>query len=347
MERPGAGARPPGTGKTVVGLHRAAYLASTRPGRVLYTSYVRTLPTVLASLYRRLSPETADRVEFTGLHAWTYRLLRDRGHRVRLDAPRLDVLWGRAWASTGRHSPLARLAVPPPYWREEVDHVIKGRGLTRFEQYADLPRLGRRVGLTARHRAAVWDLYVAYQGLLDADGLCDFNDLLLLAARSLEDAPLDPRYAAVVVDEVQDLNCAGLRLLHRVVGDAPDGLLLIGDGQQSVYPGGFTLGEAGISVASRGAVLRTNYRNSAEVLETTAHVVAEDSFDDLDGRPEAGRREVEVVRPGGQTVTVDAGDRRSHDTALLRQVRRARIEFGLDWGDLAVLAESRAVARSY
>ncbi len=46
-----------GTGKTVVGLHRAAYLASTRPGRVLYTSFLRTLPVVLREYYSRLSPQ--------------------------------------------------------------------------------------------------------------------------------------------------------------------------------------------------------------------------------------------------------------------------------------------------
>ncbi len=338
---------PAGTGKTVVGLHRAAYLATTRPGRLLYVSYVRTLPLVLASLYERLAPGTADRVEFTGLHAWAARLLAGRGQRVRLDGRQVDTLFARAWLAVGRRSALSAVEVAPTYWQQEIDHVLKGRGLTEFEQYAALPRLGRRVRLDRAQREAVWDLYVAYEGLLHAAGLADFNDLLLLAAASLDAEPLDPGYAGVVVDEVQDLNCAGLRLLHRVAGDTPDGLLLIGDGQQSIYPGGFTLAEAGISVQGRAAVLTTNYRNSAEVLEVAARVVADDAFDDLGDAPEAGRRDVEVVRRGGQTNTVEAPDRVSHDAALLAQIRRARSELGLAWGDLAVLAESRSLARSY
>jgi Nuclease-related domain/AAA domain len=73
-------------------------------------------------------------------------------------------------------------------------------------------------------------------------------------------------YVGVVVDEVQDLNRVGVQLLHALVGDAPDGLLLIGDGQQAVYPGGFTLIEAGVAVSGRAAVLRVNYRNTAEIL---------------------------------------------------------------------------------
>ena len=59
-----------GTGKTVVALHRAAYVAESLPGPVLVTSFIKTLPPVLASLYARLSPSTADRVEFVNLHAW-------------------------------------------------------------------------------------------------------------------------------------------------------------------------------------------------------------------------------------------------------------------------------------
>ena len=58
----------------------------------------------------------------------------------------------------------------------------------------------------------------------------------------------------MIVDEVQDLTCVGLQFLHALVGDRPDGLLMVGDGQQSVYPGGFTLSEAGISVVGRSTV---------------------------------------------------------------------------------------------
>jgi hypothetical protein len=53
-----------------------------------------------------------------------------------------------------------------------------------------------------------------------------------------------------------------IRLLHRLVGDEPDAFNLIGDGQQSIYPGGYTLGELGISIAGRGVVMTRNYRRA-------------------------------------------------------------------------------------
>ena len=47
---------PAGTGKTVVGLHRAAHLARTTSGRVLVTTFVRALPEVLRELLILLAP---------------------------------------------------------------------------------------------------------------------------------------------------------------------------------------------------------------------------------------------------------------------------------------------------
>lgn len=74
-----------GTGKTVVGLHRAAYLARATGGRVLFTTYIRTLPAVLRSLLERLAPDMVDRVDFVNVHAFASQLLQERGVAFRID----------------------------------------------------------------------------------------------------------------------------------------------------------------------------------------------------------------------------------------------------------------------
>ena len=45
-----------------------------------------------------------------------------------------------------------------------------------------------------------------------------------LAAAELRREPPSDAYAAVIVDEAQDLSCAMVRMLHSLVGDAPDWL---------------------------------------------------------------------------------------------------------------------------
>jgi superfamily I DNA/RNA helicase len=334
---------PAGTGKTVVALHRARHLARRSGARVLVTSFVGTLPVVHEALFGRLAPELARAVEFRGLHSWAVGLLRSRGHEVDVAGKHV---FDAVWDDTGRRGPLAASPLPPGYWRDEIGAVIKGRGLTELDDYLALDRVGRRTPLREDQRRAVWTLYLEYEQRLRRAGQCDWDDVLVRALDSVRRRPLVPPYTAVIVDEVQDLTCTGVRLLHALVADAPDGLLLVGDGQQSVYPGGFTLAEAGVNVAGRSTVLTRNYRNAENVLRHALDVVSADRFDDLDPEPEPGAREVDVDRPGGDVATVRSRDQRSQQAALLHALRWTR-DHGTSTGDMAVLVPDNAAARRW
>ncbi|MET9569546.1 UvrD-helicase domain-containing protein [Streptomyces virginiae] len=306
---------PAGTGKTVVALHRAAHLARRTTGRILYVTFANNLPRVQSTFLRTMAPAVADRVDFRSLHSWAQEFLQGRGVPVRLSGDKAETAFSRAWTHVGRESRLAQIDPGHGYWREEIDYVIKGRGLTRFEEYAVVARRRRKASLHRTHRQAVWELYEEYEARRHERGVHDFNDVLsmALAEASKEDGPTP--YAAVIVDEVQDLTLVGVRLLHALVGDAPNGLLLVGDGQQTVYPGGFRLTDAGIDIrGDRGQVLRTNYRNSKQILDAALAVVADDAFEDLDGERTPGRRDVDLTYHDGDVVrvaelTVDAHDR--------------------------------------
>jgi hypothetical protein len=324
-----------GTGKTVVGLHRAAYLARASTGRVVVTTFVKTLPAVLGSLLHRLAPDVVERVEFTGVHSFAVRVLRERGQRVSLDLAAANQAFNYAWNRAGKDGPLGALDPNSRYWRDEIAKVIKGRGLTTFEQYADLPRAGRRRPLRVEQRRAVWQLHLAYEAALRERGLVDFEDLILRAEASLRETPMQG-VDHVIIDEAQDLSCAMLRMLHAIVGDRPDGLTLIGDGQQTIYPGGYSLAEAGISVAGRGVVLATNYRNTREIAAFAAQVVDGDEFVDLEGGPGRADAAAEVIRTGPSPALHSFPSLAAHDAALVSHVRTL-VASGVDPGDIGVL----------
>jgi hypothetical protein len=330
-----------GTGKTVVALHRAAHLARVTGGPVLVTSLGRTLPRVLATLMRRLAPDVADRVEFASVHGFAADLLAARGTRLDVDAEAASRIFDEVWRTHGLAGPLGALDAAARYWYEEVSAVIKGRGLTRFEQYERLPRHGRRRPLNAEQRAAAWTLYVAYELALREHDVADADDVVLEADASLRATPLH-RYGAVVVDEAQDLSTVMLRMLHSLVGDAPDGLTLVGDGQQSIYPGGATLAEAGISIAGRSVVLATNYRTTAEISGFAELLVRGDSHVDLEGAP-ATAEPATTPRRGPRPVHTVFPSRAVHDRSLVERVRRIVADAeesgsGAGLGDIGVLA---------
>ena len=293
---------PAGTGKTVVALHRLRYVARRSAGPVLFTTFVRTLPPVHEAAFRRLAPEFGDRAEFVHLHAWVRRFLTERGRPVEVDARGVRTAFGRAWS---RHrAVLEPIERHDEYWRTELDRVIKGRGFTTLEEYRrPTTRRGREVRLGAEQKAAVWQFYETYQAMLAERGLHDYNDVIDIALAELQREPLETRYAAVVVDEVQDITLNGLRLIKELAGTGPNQLLLVGDGQQQVYPGGWRLSDAGIPVLGRGEVLRVNYRNRTEVLAFARQFNAVNEVDDLDGESGVALKNAEAGNTGGTAVS--------------------------------------------
>ncbi len=187
------------------------------------------------------------------------------------------------------------------------------------------------------HREAMWELYVDYERRLREAGIHDFNDVLIMARDAVRDGNVSPAYGAVIVDEVQDLNLVGVQLLHAIAGDEANRFLIVGDGQQSVYPGGFTLVEAGISVTGRATVLRANYRNTAEILAVATQLVAADSFDDLEGTLTSGTRVTEASRHGLPPLIVRASDPTSLEIAFVRQIQDTVERLRVPLGDMAVL----------
>ena len=70
---------------------------------------------------------------------------------------------GTAWNASGRVF----------YWDDEIDKVIKGRGITDLPTYLKLARRGRRLQLNDGSREAVWELYSDYERIRSERGTHD------------------------------------------------------------------------------------------------------------------------------------------------------------------------------
>ncbi|MEP6843576.1 MAG: 3'-5' exonuclease, partial [Pseudolysinimonas sp.] len=110
-------------------------------------------------------------------------------------------------------------------------------------------------------------------------------------------------------------------------------------GQQTIYPGGFTLTEAGVAISGRGVVLNRNYRNTVEIADFASALVADDEVTDIEGG--SGRSEpAEITRHGARPVYTVFPSRSVHDKSLVERVRRAVAdsEGATSFGDIGVLA---------
>ena len=211
---------PAGTGKTVLLLHRAAWLAAVRPGRILVTSFVSNLPPARRRLPRRCPPTPPTASTSSPSTPSPARSSPATRQPVRVNQRAIDRAYDRAWLPQAADTPLARPASDARYWRDEIDHVIKGRGLRELAEYEAIDRGGRTVPLTNTLRNT-------------PSGACCRPTRTSSTGRHLRrqrparpppstpspDNRPDPGWSAVLIDEVQDLNLLGPRLCRELAGE--------------------------------------------------------------------------------------------------------------------------------
>ena len=336
----------PGTGKTVVALHRARVLARRRiePGqKVLLTTFLRTLPPVWTTLMGLLDEQAVAGLEITNVDALAMQVLKEgtgRGSIDVLDEParqklaepllqrfRLDDLCG------GSVSVLL----------DEFDKFLFGRGIADLEDYLALRRRGGGKGLRQADRERVFEAYTEYLRRLYKRDVYDWPRVRAEALIHAQ-AGAGPRFDGVIVDEAQDLSAVAMAFLLQLdISENHRHVLIVGDGQQSIYPGGFSLKEIGINVVGRSSVLTANWRNTWSVWAAAKAVVDGHAFEDLD--------EDVGLRPTGDepmplTVGEDAElcivETAGEEPLVLAERISDRIAAGTDAGDIAVLSDTNA-----
>jgi hypothetical protein len=330
----------PGTGKTVVALHRARSLARQSPDgqRVLLTTFLRTLPKVWQGLMGTMDPRALEHLDVVNVDALAMRIVRSASGAVSIleDSARRSL----ATALLKRHGLGSVFAGNESLLIEEFDAFLTGRGTTEAETYFALRRRGGGIPLSRPERERVWAAYQEYLRQLERSRRYDYA-LVRLRALELVEQGKGERYAGVVVDEAQDITEVGIRLLFGLDA-SPDhrAFMAVGDGQQSIYPGGFSLRSLGIDVRGRARVLTLNWRNTWNVWTAARAVMEGEEFDDLDEdvglRPTGEEPEpLTVGNPAELHVLRSPGE----ELELLGALVEERIGAGTDPGDIAVLVD--------
>ena len=346
-----------GTGKTVVALHRAAVLAKRftgsggRDGRappsILFTTFVRSLTPVLRNLYHRLPTSVAGAVEFVNVDSLASRICRQFDQSPRIDPDTANKGFEAAFSVVVRAgTPLQRAGLTRDYLREEVTAVLKGRGVDSLEEYLNLERTGRRMPFTAAMRAQAWTLREEWDKRLREAGIMDFPDVVR-EARDLARDHREPMYCAAIVDESQDLTLVGLQLVQALVArgkenDEADALFIVGDGAQKIYPGGYTLAQAGLNIRGNSAVLRVNYRNTRPIIRAAMACAGSETVNDLGDEYRRGDASPVALREGGRPRLVCAGNLSGQIAHVAAEINHLCTGGDLGPGDVGVFASSNA-----
>ena len=97
--------------------------------------------------------------------------------------------------------------------------------------------------------------------------------------------------------------------------------MFVGDGQQAIYPGGFSLRSVGLDVRGRSFLLRTNWRNTQSIAAAAEAVMGDLPFGDLeDESAPRPAREAPLPRRRGELPELHLVGSDEHGDEVLREL---------------------------
>lgn len=352
----------PGTGKTTTLVEAVVDRIERRgaaPDEVLALTFSRKAADQLRDRITARLGRTMSGTPCSTFHSFAYGLIRAYAPAELYEAPL------RLLSAPEADVVLRELLTDHPEsvrWPEGLQRALGTRGFAR-EVGAVLSR-AREKGLEGEDLRALGEreripefvaagLFLdAYLTNLDSQGATDYADLIRRAALEADAhrEELRARYRHVFVDEYQDTDPGQVALLRVLAGDGRD-LVVVGDPHQSIY--GFRGAEVrGIlefptefprtsGAPAPVVALRTTRRFGPRILTAAQRVAGRIGLPGtIDEDARAAFLAPRADGPDGRVQVLTFDSERAEAEHLADLLRRAHLEDGIDWDDMAVLVRS-------
>ncbi|WP_290734041.1 MULTISPECIES: UvrD-helicase domain-containing protein [unclassified Fibrobacter] len=276
-----------GTGKTVVAMHRAKYLASKLgdKDRILFTTFTANLANDIKENLRKIcSVEEMRRIEVINFDALVSQYLREQGFSAVVKyGEDIQKLWSEAVAEASEN-----LDFDVDFFEEEWNRVAIANEALTVEKYVKAPRVGRGTRLDRKKRLAIWKVFECYINLMRENHVRDAN-MAMYECSLLLQKNKKAKYAHIIVDEAQDFSDNAFRLIRSFAGEERENdIFIVGDSHQRIYKNKPMLSRCGINIRGRSSYLKVNYRTTEEIRKYAFALLNGISFDDLDDSFDVG-----------------------------------------------------------
>ncbi len=326
-----------GTGKTVVALHRAVFLAQQHPtSTILLATFSKALANALNTKVLRLignEPSVRDRIQIYAMQEFGIDLYTTAFGQPHIASPdQVRLLLRQSGAATPGHHFSEQFLV------EEWTEVVDAWQLDSWEQYRDVPRLGRKTRLGPKQREVLWAISEQVRRRLADDNSITWPMLYRRVAEHLATTGERP-FDFAVVDEAQDLSVAELRLLAVLGKQRADGLFFSGDLGQRIFQAPFSWKHVGVDVRGRSHTLTINYRTSHQIRQQADRLLPP-TVADVDGNVEERRGTISVFN--GPTPAITVFDDAERETQAVGEwINERRVE-GVLADEIGIFVRSEA-----
>lgn len=272
-----------GTGKTVVAMHRAKYLASQislfENKKILFTTYTKNLAIdIYENLKKICDEETLSKIEVKNLDQWVYEFLTKHGYKNEIVySNKTDELWENALTAKSQD-----LEIEDSFFKEEWERVVQSNAVNTLNDYIKVSRAGRGTRLSRAQRKLIWEVFEEYKLLLSTKNYKEPSDAMRDVRVLLKQSADDGLYSHAVVDEAQDFNAEAFRLIRDMVPESKNDLFVVGDAHQRIYGHKVVLSQCGIKIVGRSKKLKLNYRTTDEIRRWAVGLLNGENVDDMD-----------------------------------------------------------------
>jgi superfamily I DNA/RNA helicase/mRNA-degrading endonuclease RelE of RelBE toxin-antitoxin system len=325
-----------GTGKTIVALHRAVFLARGNPdARVLLTTFSEPLANALRVKLARLisnEPRIGERLEVHAIDAVGERL-----YALQFGAPMLaspEVI--RQLLSEAANE-VEGYGFSKRFLLGEWADVIDAWQLDSWEAYRDVRRLGRRTRLPERQRALLWSIFERVRQRLSEQEMVTSAAMFSALSVALKERK-NPPFEFAVIDEAQDISVQQLCFLAALAGERPNGLFFSGDLGQRIFQQPFSWLAFGVDIRGRSRALHINYRTSHQIRMQADRLLGPE-LSDVDGNTEDRRGTVSAFNgPYPVVLSLPTPD---EETRAVAQWLADRSKEGIAAHEVAVFVRSK------
>jgi DNA helicase-2/ATP-dependent DNA helicase PcrA len=333
-----------GSGKTRVLTHRIAFLIGrrgVRPRQILAVTFTNKAANEMRERLDHLLGAQAGKEMWVGtFHAVCARLLRERGHTIGLD--RNFIVYDDADQITLMKECLSQLNLDDRQYAPRAVLSAISKAKEKLLSPEDYPKHFKGV-----FESAVGKLYTLYQEKLKQCRALDFDDLISMAVRMLEQREdvrdyYQGKFRYVLVDEYQDVNHAQY-MLTRLLSEGTRNICVVGDDDQSIY----SWRGADVQIIleferaypdARIVKLEQNYRSTQNILDAAYNVV----------RNNRGRKDKKLwtENPSGDEINLyEAMNEQEEGVFLATTISKAVKAKTRRYSDFAVLYRTNAQSR--
>jgi len=325
-----------GTGKTIVALHRAVFLAKTNPdARVLLATFSEILANALKVKLRRLihkQPRLADQIEVYDLKAIGERLYGINLGKAQIASKETIAELIKTDANQVEEHKFSQY-----FLMTEWVQVVDAWQLETWEDYKNVLRLGRKTRLPESRRRVLWSIFELVRTELQSMNLVTHPGLFNQLAEHYEAGTPSP-FDFIIVDESQDLSVAQLKFLASLGGNRPNSLFFAGDLGQRIFQQPFSWKALGVDIRGRSHTLRINYRTSHQI-RMQADKLLGPELSDVDGITEERKGTISVFN--GPNPTIERFDTQEEEIEAVSQWLKDQMSGGLQPEEIGVFVRSK------